>query len=556
MAVEHKVQANYTVNPGPALGALGRIASAAGKINTTFNAASRILGGVAAVGGSVAAAFSFQEIIHSTREHLEMVKRISALTKTGASEADAMVETFARVGIAGEDAERIMMGMSRRASMMDIGMQGVNRTLGGTRGLFQSLGIDVRKGIEPALLRMSALYKKGKLDVSQIGIAFGVPRMQALRMVELLEKGPDRIRKMIEEGKRFAIGEGTMEQMERMEMASNGARAALKRMQVMVGSELLPVLADLMEDASNRIRSWLPDVRKFGEFLRDNLHQALNIVIRIGKVLLANYALMKATGTGVGGWAARGLSFVTGGGGPGGMAAGAVRAGAGLLGGGGIGPMTQGVAMLVRVLSMVGRLTIIGTVALIAWKAFEAIKNNTLGIRDSLLSFWRRLQAHFAVIFKLFSGVAKLFSGDGVIGKFFTVLLVTAIQTVVDLVDGIMTTVEVIIIAVKKLVAQPTRFFDMVDLFTESYKEQQKMHKDALATQEAERRARESLDRGAPGERAGTNFNFPNARFDITQKFEEGFDPDRIAVAFANDLAALGERRVQGQLSLAGAFSR
>ena len=41
----------------------------------------------------------------------------------------------------------------------------------------------------------------------------------------------------------------------------------------------------------------------------------------------------------------------------------------------------------------------------------------------------------------------------------------------------------------------------------------------------------------------GNVMNFPNARFDITQNFAEGFDPDRIAVAFANDLSSLGEMR-------------
>lgn len=42
-----------------------------------------------------------------------------------------------------------------------------------------------------------------------------------------------------------------------------------------------------------------------------------------------------------------------------------------------------------------------------------------------------------------------------------------------------------------------------------------------------------------------TEMHFPNARFDITQNFAEGFDPDRIAVAFGNDLASLGEFRTQ-----------
>ena len=39
--------------------------------------------------------------------------------------------------------------------------------------------------------------------------------------------------------------------------------------------------------------------------------------------------------------------------------------------------------------------------------------------------------------------------------------------------------------------------------------------------------------------------DFRGSRFDITQKFAEGFDPDRIALAFTQDLVALGERKLQ-----------
>lgn len=47
---------------------------------------------------------------------------------------------------------------------------------------------------------------------------------------------------------------------------------------------------------------------------------------------------------------------------------------------------------------------------------------------------------------------------------------------------------------------------------------------------------------------AAPNFDFRNSRFDISQQFAEGFDPDRVAVAFASDLARLGEMRVQSAL--------
>ena len=60
---------------------------------------------------------------------------------------------------------------------------------------------------------------------------------------------------------------------------------------------------------------------------------------------------------------------------------------------------------------------------------------------------------------------------------------------------------------------------------------------------------------GTPAEGAKTQMIFPNARFDITQNFAEGFDPDRIIAAFGTDLAQLGETKVSsGLMPLGAAF--
>lgn len=53
----------------------------------------------------------------------------------------------------------------------------------------------------------------------------------------------------------------------------------------------------------------------------------------------------------------------------------------------------------------------------------------------------------------------------------------------------------------------------------------------------------------AAQQKARRVFDFRGSRFDIKQEFAEGFDPDRIAVAFANDLATLGERQAQSGYS-------
>ncbi len=52
------------------------------------------------------------------------------------------------------------------------------------------------------------------------------------------------------------------------------------------------------------------------------------------------------------------------------------------------------------------------------------------------------------------------------------------------------------------------------------------------------------------------NYDFRNSRFDIKQMFSEGFDPDRIAVAFASDLARAGEMKLQAARNIQSGFVR
>jgi hypothetical protein len=563
VTVTHEVKAEYTVDPAKAVGALGKIAASAGRINSTFDKASTLLGSVASVGGSVVAAFSFEKIISTTKEHLGMIQRISTLTKTDVRSADALVGAFEDVGIEGETTERILLGMSRRASMMNLGMQGMNRTVGGTRGMFQRLGVDVRKGIEPALMKMSKLYKEGKVDVSELGTAFGVPRQQALDMVRLLEKGPGEIKKMIASGREFAIGDDTMAQFNRMRTASISAKDALQRMQIMVGSELMPVLAELMEDATKKIKEWLPEVKKFAVFLRENLHAALDTILKIGKVLLANYATIKATtalqalgmlkgagGMGIGGLASKALGYVRGA--PTGVAA-ATRVASTLVGfGASPASMAKALPMLgsvMRVVAMLGRLTALGVVIGFVLGAVQVIRTNFLGIKDSMLGFWNRLRAHVAVIHRLFAPVIQAFSTDGTIGKFFGTIIVTVIKSMMDMVERIFTTVEIIILWVSKIIDDPEKLMSPLDTLVEAGNEAAKMHRDALRKQAAEEKARLALDRATPKDRALNHYDFRNSRFSITQNFEEGFDPDRIALAFSNDLASLGEKKLMSGFS-------
>jgi len=89
------------------------------------------------------------------------------------------------------------------------------------------------------------------------------------------------------------------------------------------------------------------------------------------------------------------------------------------------------------------------------------------------------------------------------------------------------------------------RFREMLDGLADS------MAATAAATDEATEATRETTRAPtAPGGRGGGRIvqDFRGSRFDIQQRFEEGFDPDRIAVAFANDLGRIGTRRLQSGL--------
>lgn len=99
------------------------------------------------------------------------------------------------------------------------------------------------------------------------------------------------------------------------------------------------------------------------------------------------------------------------------------------------------------------------------------------------------------------------------------------------------------------------KFFDKPGkLGFESAEQAWEKYAEALGLESEERLAIwQHIKSGAKGMPAlpakETVVNFNNNRFDIRQAFAEGFDPDRIAVAFASDLGRLGEFQMQSPLA-------
>jgi len=73
--------------------------------------------------------------------------------------------------------------------------------------------------------------------------------------------------------------------------------------------------------------------------------------------------------------------------------------------------------------------------------------------------------------------------------------------------------------------------------------------RDALGRQGASNNLDAMTGVAPPPQRPHTTQDFRYSRFDITQKFAEGFDPDRVASAMASDLSAMAEQQLESGFS-------
>lgn len=533
--------------------ALVGIASAGQRVSSAFNRASGLVANFGSIAAIAGGAFSVTSAISGTMAYLGQVKKVADVTGMAADHADGLVTAFKRVGLEGADVANIVGAMSKQGLKMDIAMAKTSGTMSGVAGLAQRLGIDVRRGPEAAFMRMASLAKDQKLSVEELSLAYHLPLENAQKLLKVLKGGPEQLQASIESLRRsgLAVTDDNLAAYSGIKRSQGAIKEMWERISIVVGSKLLPVIERLMKVAESKLSSWLPHVQKFGSVLEGFLTRHLGLVMKISKVMLLNASLMKLTGgQGLGNIAGRGLAAA------GKFALGGVLPkevmGTGLLNvlkalGPALGSFRGIVSVLGR-LSAVG--VAIGAAVYVVSQVVRVFQDNVGGVRDRVMSFFGRLQAHWAVISRLFSPVMDLFGESGPVGKFFAYLVPKVVDGLIAAVDGLLLTVETIVIVIKRVAENwKQALLHPVQLFSDSFAEAQRM-----VGEEQKRAAREAgakgvadrmAGKGAPDQRAAAVYNFPNARFDITQKFDGNFDPDRIAVALTNGIAAQGERKLQ-----------
>jgi hypothetical protein len=183
---------------------------------------------------------------------------------------------------------------------------------------------------------------------------------------------------------------------------------------------------------------------------------------------------------------------------------------------------------------------------------FKEIWAHFQGLINVFKTVWNFMKAIGEAIWDNFIKPISDFVGD-VIAK----ILVTAIDLIKDTIMGIMEVTVLIGLILKNLF---TLHWKKALSFGDEWQEAKGMIQGLMPEATSTKSVAKVPDTGKPADAldgAGgpptNNYDFRGSRFDIKQDFAD-IDPDRVAVAFATDLARVGERRLASAFVPLGAI--
>lgn len=512
---------------GHALEGLEALEHGAERLNEKMEHGHELLTELLGLGGALAGAFSLGHMIEATQEHVKEVQRLSLATHQAAGEADALLEVFEAGGVEAGTATMMIQRMSMQALKLQVATEGIAGSAKQVYQQFAVLGVDLRRGVEPSLLKMAERVEKGKINAQQLAMALHIRPGMAIEYMRVLNMGPEKIREIQRELKESgaAIREQDLKNLNAQIQARAEMFASLRRVVIVIGRELTPIVTNLMEMMTARIKGWIEPAKQFGVFLARHLETAIALATILGKILLANAALQKT------GLLSAGRNFI-------------VQTATGFAGAAAVGGAAPGAALFQGLAAGAGATFALAGAAWLAVEGLNAIAHNSGGIADYLME---TIEGLFTALANIFGGLTDFFknvTSEGALGMLKSTIplalssLVNAITGVVEIIQGtirwLKTTLDFALGSIPGYGgnAEYVGYGDTLSKLREENERATRARLEAMA-----QRAKEG--------KAEINQNFPNARFDITQKFEEGFDPDRILTSFTNDLKALADRGLQ-----------
>ena len=567
-----------------------------------FGALSHVLSDLAGVGLIVGAGLSLHSAVESTEKYMKSIKHVHELTGATAEETDFMFSSARRAGVEYETMERTMAQLSRKGSMMELTTAAAANHVPGMAKKFAALGITVDKGPVKAIETMASAVKKGKLHAGDLMSQFRIPPAQVNEVEEFLKHLDPKKLAAARAGKGGFVSGEDLEGFIAMEEAQHRISDTWNRMKTTVINKLFPIAASMAGKLADRLESALPKIQEAMQYVVDHMDDIVAAAkvfaaVMTSKKMFSLVAQINSKEGFLGKLAAHGLSSLVGGGT-------AAAEGATV-----VGPLAQlGPYLAALAIPLLGLVAVLAVAAFAVygfmnniggardalvelWDSFaakleligDAIGNlfgATDGLSGMLTTATNAATAFTLAIFQVVDGALEMFVLTGYVisetatqaSAFFS-LFVNGLKSAVysPMLMMLNAVSEAINSMLRGNFAQAAAYAkgamvlagdmgagwntagkDALKVFDGGILERavSKSQKDInarVAAREQDRVHGEHAEKHKPedGKPPGTVNDFRGSKFDITQNFAEGFDPDRIAVAFSSDLAQIGEMRSQ-----------
>lgn len=523
---------------------LTRMEKAVEKLDQRVGRASEKFMHFGEMAAAAAGVFGAAESIRAARDYIEHIDQLSDLTGLAADKAAGISEALQITGTSAGEVEAIFGRITKRGALAEE----QNKQMAAMAARY---GVNLADGPEKVLVRMSKLYTDQKIGAGQIGRILGVQGKTLSSIMDAMDKGPAALSKMIAEAtdKNSFLGGNVMDQMQSYKESVNRVGLAWKRLVAGVIVKLAPTLEKAASMFEDKIEGWMEKAQKFGTFLVDHMHTIVNMAKTYAKIMFANRVLEKVTGKGL--------------------------VGSGLRAGKWLASDASPIGGILKSMSSLSKLGIIGVIIGGVISMFSVLRENFNGIGTRLKEVFGGIGS---TLVRIGSKIMGIFSDDSPLGRFFKGVgyaFLKVIEKIGEAMQLVLSLVEKIIDALPAVFSQdvvdvPARMREAkaweegiaanlkkagvagaayADKMSKAHEFAQRYIKTGSWVAQTVQMKATAKAAGAKPPEAQVYQDFRGSRFDIKQEFAEGFDPDRIAVAFANDVASIGERKLQSGFS-------
>lgn len=510
-----------------------------------------VIGVLTGVGG-LAGIWEIKETVAGMNETYRAVARISTMTGLASQEAHGLRNMFQQSGIEAQEAERVVFMLAKKMDNIgEMGGAGAKEMQHELKGL----GVNIKEDVIGQLEAMSVAAQRGKLDIGSLVRIFGVRGENAIKLLGALKKGPGQIKEFVEEAEKSGLTAADMASFSKMTAAKRQLSRAWEEMALTVYKRIIPAVTQVVTMIRGMVEHIAPKVERVGEVLRTHMVEIVKLAKMYAQYMLVNKALgFVGVGGGIlgkrteGGGRSGGLVQLAGNAMFGGVAA-AFR-------------QSRGKEVMTEFGALGGQSNVLGGLG-----AFFKLLGNFTKLAGIGLAI-----AVVVEVFRKFPNItAKLAElGEkvmGILGRF-AEALAPVVGWLIKLADVIIDLVTWIVEHVPGLGKKDTgsgltkgfetvsRLGNMIGANTEGIRGLSGMQQLAMF-RTADALSRTGYSKGIAEGWAGilkekakfsNTQDFRGSKFDITQNFAEGFDPDRVATAFANELGTIGERQLMSGL--------